>query len=131
MRLTKTLATACAWLSFGTGCLSYRRLRYSRLDVGVLLYLIKLMAGALAPILSVLGLVGVAQGLLSKMPLTALAGGIGALLSAHYVRWVAAPTTALSGLSVRIGATGYQRGDPRPCSRAVGHVGSRLCRAPM
>jgi len=91
MRLTKTLATACAWLSFGTGCLSYRRLRYSRLDVGVLLYLIKLMAGALAPILSVLGLVGVAQGLLSKMPLTALAGGMGALLSAHYVRWVAAP----------------------------------------
>jgi acetyl esterase/lipase len=73
------------------GSLSYYKLRSSGLDASIIIYGLKVLAGAFAPILTVLGLIGAALGILSRAPLVVIGGGMGAWLSARYVGRVIAP----------------------------------------
>lgn len=92
----RRFANVLAFLSLGLSALSYYRLKYCRLDVSILVYLLKLMAGAFAPVLAVVGSVGAGLGLLSRSYSAAIGGALGALLSAYYVRRSVAPSPILA-----------------------------------
>ncbi len=87
----QNLARLLAFLSLSLSSLLYYKLKSSSLDPSILVYGLKLLAGAFAPVLAVVGLVGAALGLLSRAPLALISGGLGAILSAGYVRRVTAP----------------------------------------
>jgi acetyl esterase/lipase len=87
----RRLAKLLAFLSLSLNSLSYYKLKSSSLDPSILVYGLKLLAGAFAPVLALVGLVGAALGLLSRAPLALISGGLGAILSAGYVRRVTAP----------------------------------------
>jgi acetyl esterase/lipase len=87
----KKLAKLLAFLSLSLNSLLYYKLKSSSLDPSILVYGLKLLAGAFAPVLAVVGLVGAALGLLSRVPLAVVSGGLGAILSAGYIRSVTAP----------------------------------------
>jgi acetyl esterase/lipase len=92
-RPMKRLAKLLAFLSLGLNSLLYYKLKSSSLDPGILVYALKLLSGAFAPVLALLGLVGAALGLLARAPLALISGGLGAILSAGYVQRVTAPHT--------------------------------------
>jgi acetyl esterase/lipase len=85
------LAKLLAFLSLSLNSLLYYKLKSSSLDPSILVYGLKLLAGAFAPVLALVGLVGAALGLLSRAPLALISGGLGAILSAGFVRRVTAP----------------------------------------
>ncbi len=87
----KTLSTLFSFLSLGITCVLYSRFQPTRWYVSPVFYGTKLLAGAFAPVLTVLGLIGASQGLLSRNPLNIIGGGIGAALAARFVRRVTAP----------------------------------------
>jgi acetyl esterase/lipase len=87
----KRLAKLLAFLSLSLNSLLYYKLKSSSLDPSILVYALKLLSGAFAPVLALLGLVGAALGLLARAPLALISGGLGAILSAGYVRRVTAP----------------------------------------
>jgi acetyl esterase/lipase len=87
----KRLAKLLAFLSLSLNSLLYYKLKSSSLDPRIVVYALKLLSGAFAPVLALLGLVGAALGLLARAPLALISGGLGAILSAGYVQRVTAP----------------------------------------
>ncbi len=92
-RPMQRFAKLLAFLSLSLNSLLYYKFKSSSLDPSILVYGLKLLAGAFALVLALLGLVGAALGLLSRAPLALISGGLGAILSAGYVRRVTAPHT--------------------------------------
>lgn len=84
----RALARLLALLSAGASGLFFFRVKS---PVGALLLLPKMLAEALSPSLVVIGALGGGLGLLMRDPLALVAGGIGALVAARYVRRVTAP----------------------------------------
>ena len=87
----KKLARTLACLSMGLGSLHYIGPKSGNLNPSILVYLVRLLAGALAPPLAVLGAAGLALGLPTRAPLAVVSGAMGAWLSARYVAQVVRP----------------------------------------
>ncbi len=90
-RFARKLTEAVAFLALVISSLSYIRLKFITLDVRVVAYGIKLVGGAFAPLVALVGLVSAALGLIVRAPLAVISGAVGAILSVRYVLRVAAP----------------------------------------
>ncbi len=87
-KLIRTLAYLLAFLASGMSLLLFHKNKAPR---GFMLWIPKLLAGALAPLLAFAGALGALLGLLANAPLAVLSGLVGAGVMARYVQRVSAP----------------------------------------